>query len=88
MGCLIFDGKFRIHLNEKLLLVSLSDKSEGSDLTLNMESHDNMLERLQSVARKFEMAELSFLVVAYVIPYWFYFPWPFMQILLSLPGSV
>lgn len=48
VGCLIFDGKFRIHLNEKLLLVSLSDKSEGSDLTLNMESHDNMLERLQS----------------------------------------
>lgn len=49
MGCLIFDGKFRIHLNEKLLFVSLSSRSEGCAVTLNVESYDNALERLQSI---------------------------------------
>lgn len=34
MWCLIFDAKFRIGLNEKLLCVSLSGRSEADDHTL------------------------------------------------------
>lgn len=49
-GGLIFNGRFRIRLNEKLLFVSLSGASEGSAVTLNVESHDIMLERLQGIA--------------------------------------
>ena len=50
MWCLIFDAKFRIGLNEKLLRVSLSGRSEVDDHTLNMESHSNLLERSRSIA--------------------------------------
>lgn len=50
MWCLIFDAKFRIRLNEKLLCVGLSSRSEADDRTLNMESHSNILERSRSTA--------------------------------------
>jgi len=48
MWCLVLDAKFRIGLDEKLLYVSLSGRSEADDRTLNMESHPNVLERSQN----------------------------------------